>query len=1436
MSYAHKNRLLAACMLACAGPAVAAPLSFTGIGTLPGGATSRATSISPDGTRVGAVSLGMGGDPEAFIFPSAGGMPLAIGSGADSVLALSALGARAVGVAGTRGYLFTLPSGPFLQPYDVASSIAGISADGLVTAGYVDGIGAFRRAEGQDLFQLEVLSGYSDMIVSGCSADGNTVVGTAVRVQPGEPFTGDPDLIFYEAARFDGETLWTGLGFLDNTLSPTESYANAVSADGSTVVGTSLVSRAIPDSTDVVSIYTAFKHQSGAMTPLLSQAGELGFSEALDATADGAIVVGSGDGGSSETGSSATIWFGSAPQDVKDMLIAALTAANRSTAALDNWSLTSCTAISDDGAWLAGEGLFMGVAQGWVARRLEEPNFTQDVGATVGTSLGGTAVFFVEAAGTPAPTLQWFTGTPGSGTPLSDGGSISGATTGTLLVSNVQLADAGTTYYCVATSSLGTATSTVATLVVNSPPMFTLGLPPTSSAVAGSDFSLTVAASGIPDPAFQWFTGTPGSGTPLSDSPGSVSGATTPTLTLINIQPGAAGDYFCTATNVVATATSNVTTLSIVVPPTITMHPQAKAIVRAGDGVGFLISASGSPAPMFQWSKGTPGFGTNLMDDGTTINGATTPFLQLLGVTPDTAGLYYCTAFIDGGFFANSTAVNLIVNTGPVITQQPQSTDVDMGDTATFTVAIDATALGTDSVTYEWQRDGTPIDLMADPRFTVDNTSGNFATSTLTITNVAEADLGLYSVLITGPSGTTQSEDATLGLDASEPVQITMHPVPFQRKGIGETATFTVAATGNPPPFYAWIRRTAQDGDQGLVDGPTPWGSVISGANTATLTITNIGERIRPNAPTREINQLPGLPTVGSPRGFVMLDLSDMVPGPDTLYVLDDGADPASDAGLYKYAYDGSISQWVETGYAPLPFSQPRGLSARVVPEDTLGTGSPSLVILLMTGNDGDILLFAIDQPAYGSGLGSFMVADGMPAPPGTKYRGTAVVSVPLAPPPGLALIASRVGDGTTPLSNTGSPVTLDVLFLSDTPIALPVKSTGPGINLILDGASPDEGQLTVSPDGRFIALAGYNAELGGPDPLFTTNSATVPRSVMVFDTLTGQNLSTALADFADQGRPAAAVTDDGVNLWVVGSSGGLRYTTIGSDTSVPLTAASPTDLRTVAIFGNQLHVAAAADLPPPPDPVSERAASVTHIRIGSVPPAPPLGSDFAEYYCEVFNFVGPGQTSETSVLEDAATPLILQGPQDATVPTGTAASFTVTLDPSENGAAVTYTWFRDGTPVDFGTDTRISVNPVSGTGATSTLTIDPVMASDAGFFEVQVRRSAGGNRTAHAGAALTVSDSDPRCRIDFNGDTVVNPDDIGDFVTAYFDSPPRPGPGGYAIPCPGNDPPYDQGYQAGFTLDGAGQCNEPFPDNIGDWITAYFEIDLAEPFSCSTL
>jgi hypothetical protein len=78
---------------------------------------------------------------------------------------------------------------------------------------------------------------------------------------------------------------------------------------------------------------------------------------------------------------------------------------------------------------------------------------------TQAATVGATVTLTVAGGGSPAPTLQWRKG----------GSNISGATSSSLVLTNVQLSDAGS-YDVVATNSEGTATSNVGVLTVNAAP------------------------------------------------------------------------------------------------------------------------------------------------------------------------------------------------------------------------------------------------------------------------------------------------------------------------------------------------------------------------------------------------------------------------------------------------------------------------------------------------------------------------------------------------------------------------------------------------------------------------------------------------------------------------------------------------------------------------------------------------------------------------------------------------------------------------------------------------------------------------------------------------------------------------------------------------------------------------------------------------------
>jgi hypothetical protein len=151
---------------------------------------------------------------------------------------------------------------------------------------------------------------------------------------------------------------------------------------------------------------------------------------------------------------------------------------------------------------------------------------------------GATASFTVSAVGSPTVSYRWRK----EGVALFDDGRISGTATPTLTVANAQTMDMGS--YSVVVSNLnGQVVSSNATLLGQFPPFF-VTQPASQKVVAGSAAVLTATVVGPEPRTYQWRQG----GTNLADG-GKISGATTATLVVSNMQIGECGDYSLVVSN-----------------------------------------------------------------------------------------------------------------------------------------------------------------------------------------------------------------------------------------------------------------------------------------------------------------------------------------------------------------------------------------------------------------------------------------------------------------------------------------------------------------------------------------------------------------------------------------------------------------------------------------------------------------------------------------------------------------------------------------------------------------------------------------------------------------------------------------------------------------------------------------------------------------------
>jgi uncharacterized delta-60 repeat protein len=192
----------------------------------------------------------------------------------------------------------------------------------------------------------------------------------------------------------------------------------------------------------------------------------------------------------------------------------------------------------------------------------------------------GTSVSFTAAAsGNNGFTYQW----QKNGSPLSNGGNVSGATTATLTLTNIQSSDEAAYSLAISSPGASSITSRVANLDVLGVPEITQD-PVAQTVDFGSSATLTGTATGATPLAYQWYYGT----TALVNGTG-VSGATTNTLTLTNIDFNDAGQYSLKASNNLGDDTS----ASVI----LTVQKRPGAIVAgnlptfAGSGYSGYVSA-----------------------------------------------------------------------------------------------------------------------------------------------------------------------------------------------------------------------------------------------------------------------------------------------------------------------------------------------------------------------------------------------------------------------------------------------------------------------------------------------------------------------------------------------------------------------------------------------------------------------------------------------------------------------------------------------------------------------------------------------------------------------------------------------------------------------------------------------------------------------------
>lgn len=350
---------------------------------------------------------------------------------------------------------------------------------------------------------------------------------------------------------------------------------------------------------------------------------------------------------------------------------------------------------------------------------------------------GGSATFTAAATGTGAVSYQWRKG----------GVAIPGANTASYTINNVSAADAAS-YDVVATATCGAATSSAASLTVNTATAITTQ-PANQASCIGGSVTFTVSATGT-DLSYQW-----------QKESVDISGAIAAGYTISSVTAGDAANYSVIVSGPCGTVTSDNAVLSITAGTVINSQPVSQTACVGGSAV-FSVAASGSGTVTYQWKK-----------NGTVIPGETSSTLTVSPVAVSDAASYAVAVSSSCGTTESNTA-SLAVTASTAITSQPANQTVCEGAAASFAVAASG-----DNLSYQWRKGGV-------------NIPGAEA-STFTIANVSTGDFGNYDVVVTGTCGAVTSNPASL---STFTVTITTQPS-SQTVFAGSDVTFNVSATGN---------------------------------------------------------------------------------------------------------------------------------------------------------------------------------------------------------------------------------------------------------------------------------------------------------------------------------------------------------------------------------------------------------------------------------------------------------------------------------------------------------------------------------------------------------------------------------------------------------------------------------------------------------------
>jgi len=378
-------------------------------------------------------------------------------------------------------------------------------------------------------------------------------------------------------------------------------------------------------------------------------------------------------------------------------------------------------------------------------------------------------------------------------------------------------ATAGTYAVIVTNPSPGGGASNSVNFMVNNPLPTVTGLSPSSATAGAGAETLTIDGTNFVPTSTVTYNGVAHTATYVS--------STQLTISLSTNDQATAGSYAVVVTNPPpGGGASNSLDFTVTSPlPAITTQPQSQSVTAPATAT-FSVTASGPGSLSYQWYK-----------NGAAITDATSSTYTTPATTWGTNGASFTVTVTNSSGSTTSAPAILTVypaattNPSPVgpvlIGGQPQNQAVVEGASATFT----ATAIGTEPITYQWNKNGVAISGATSAGYTTPPTAStdNGETFTVTVTNSVNS--------LTSPPATltvtSTPSGPTINGQGGEPQNASVDT--------GYAASFYVFATGTAPLAYQWYKNGSPVPDATDSSYTPPPAAATDNEAQFTVTVTN---------------------------------------------------------------------------------------------------------------------------------------------------------------------------------------------------------------------------------------------------------------------------------------------------------------------------------------------------------------------------------------------------------------------------------------------------------------------------------------------------------------------------------------------------------------------------------------------------------------------